>query len=185
LGSLQIDKKFIEPLKEQYKRTLDTARKQAFMDQKMKIQKMKDIQKKLDTVDERFALGVIDQQIHQKSTYKFNLELEPLAKEIGSSFLEVSNPSIYAEKAIDNLCNLLTLWDKLDILGKKRITKSIFPEGVSVDKEKSICRTQNFNIFIDYIQEITRDTAQTKKRNKEGNFTYSALVEGSRRLSNF
>ena len=179
LGSLQIDKKFIEPIKEQYKRTLDTAKTQALADQNMKIQKIKDIQRKLDTVDERFALGIIDQQIHQKSTYKFKLELEPLSKEIGASFFDVSNPSIYAEKAIDNLCNLLTLWDKLDVLGKKRIVKSIFPAGISVDKVKSIYRTQNLNVFIDYIQEITRDTTQIKKRNKEVNFTYSALVAPS------
>jgi hypothetical protein len=36
------------------------------------------------------------------------------------------------------------------------------------------------NIFIKYIQDVTGDNGQTKKRNSETKFNYSALVAGSR-----
>ena len=37
-------------------------------------------------------------------------------------------------------------------------------------------RTQNQNVFIEYIQDITGNYGQTKKRNSELKFNYSAWV---------
>ena len=49
-----------------------------------------------------------------------------------------------------------------------------------VDREKTLYRTQNQNVFIEYIQDLTGDNGQTKKRNSELKFNYSALVARSR-----
>ena len=46
---------------------------------------------------------------------------------------------------------------------------------------ETLCyRTQNKNVFIEYIQDLTGDNGQTKKRNSELKFNYSALVARSR-----
>jgi len=50
--------------------------------------------------------------------------------------------------------------------------------------ENILYRTQNQNVFIEYIQDITGNYGQTKKRNSELKFNYSALVESIRLLSN-
>ncbi|MFB1003869.1 MAG: hypothetical protein QMC70_07015, partial [Bacteroidia bacterium] len=52
-----------------------------------------------------------------------------------------------------------------------------YPKGIVVDREKTLYRTQNRNVFIEYIQDVTGDNGQTKKRNSEPKFNYSALVE--------
>ena len=61
--------------------------------------------------------------------------------------------------------------------------KTLFNE-ISVDVKNMLYRTQNKNVFIEYIQDLTGDNGQTKKRNSELKFNYSALVEAIRLLSN-
>ena len=53
-----------------------------------------------------------------------------------------------------------------------------------MDREKTLYRTQNQNVFIEYIQDVTGDNGQTKKRNSELKFNYSALVDNSIEISN-
>jgi hypothetical protein len=88
------------------------------------------------------------------------------------------------EDTITNLTNLLTMWEKQDLMGKKLLAKTLYPSGIVVDRENILYRTQNQNVFIEYIQDITGNYGQTKKRNSELKLNYSALVEAIRLLSN-
>ena len=90
-----------------------------------------------------------------------------------SSFSKLEDP-------ITNLTNLLTMWEKQDLMGKKLLAKTLYPSGIVVDRENILYRTQNQNVFIEYIQDITGNYGQTKKRNSELKLNYSALVAGSR-----
>jgi hypothetical protein len=86
-----------------------------------------------------------------------------------SSFSKLEDP-------ITNLTNLLTMWEKQDLMGKKLLAKTLYPSGIVVDRENILYRTQNQNVFIEYIQDITGNYGQTKKRNSELKLNYSALV---------
>ena len=82
--------------------------------------------------------------------------------------------------AVTNLSNLLIMWDKQDFIGKKLLVKTLYPKGIVVPREKTLYQTENRNVFIEYIQDVTGDNGQTKKRNSELKFNYSALVARSR-----
>lgn len=58
--------------------------------------------------------------------------------------------------------------------------KSPYPKGILVDGKNMLYRTQNKNPFIAYIQDITGVDSQTKKRNSETKFNFSALVAPTR-----
>ena len=62
--------------------------------------------------------------------------------------------------------------------------KTLYPKGIIVDREKILYRTQNQNVFIEYIQDVTGNKGQTKKRNSKLKFNYSTLVESLLLLSN-
>ena len=62
-------------------------------------------------------------------------------------------------------------------------TSGVCPSGTVVDREKILYRTTNQNVFIAFIQGVTRDSGQTKKRNSEQKFSYAALVESLGLLS--
>ena len=59
---------------------------------------------------------------------------------------------------------------------KNQVAKTLYPSGIVVDRENILYRTQNQNVFIEYIQDITGNYGQIKKRNSELKFNYSALV---------
>ena len=61
-------------------------------------------------------------------------------------------------------------------MGKKLLAKTLYPSGIVVDRENILYRTKNQNVFIEYIQDIAGNYGQTKKRNSELKFNYSALV---------
>ena len=99
---------------------------------------------------------------------------------MAKGIFQLSNPEKLVVNAVENLSNLLVMWDKQDLLGQKIIIKSLYPKGIFVDAKNMLYRTQNKNVFIEYIQDITGDYGQTKKRNSEPKFNYSALVARSR-----
>ncbi len=68
--------------------------------------------------------------------------------------------------------------------GKQAICKNTLPNRNSSGLRKTLYRTQNQNVFMEYIQDVTRITDKQKKRNSELKFNYFALVEAIRRLSN-
>ena len=86
---------------------------------------------------------------------------------------------------VTNLTNPLTMWEKQDLMGKKLLAKTLYPSGITVDRENILYRTENQNVFIEYIQDITGNFVKTKKRNSELKLNYSAWVETLKLLSNF
>ena len=106
--------------------------------------------------------------------------MDPLRAELAKGVFQLSNHEKMAVNAVTNLSNLLTMWNKQDLMGRKLLVKTLYPKGIVVDREKILYRTQNQNVFIEYIQDVTGDKGQTKKRNSELKFNYSALVARSR-----
>ena len=93
--------------------------------------------------------------------------MDPLHLELAKGIFPLSNHEKMVVSAVTNLSNLLTMWDKQDLMERKLLVKTLY-------------RTQNQNVFIEYIQDLTGDNGQTKKRNSELKFNYSALVARSR-----
>ena len=107
-----------------------------------------------------------------------------LNTKLAKGVFQLSNHEKMVVSAVTNLSNLLTMWDKQDLMGKKLLAKTLYPSGIVVDRENILYRTQNQNVFIEYIQDITGNYGQTKKRNSELKFNYSALVATAVRFSN-
>jgi len=54
------------------------------------------------------------------------------------------------------------MWDKQDLMGRKLLVKTLYPKGIVVDREKTLYRTPNQNVFIGYIQDVTADYGKQK-----------------------
>ena len=180
LIDLQIEEKFIQPIKDQYKRTLGDLQTQEEKDFEALRTEFKAKQEKIEKVEERFAMGEIDNGIYKRVITKLQAELQQKFNDGWNQVQKISNLEETTEKALFTLCNLLTMWEKLNIFSKKRLVEALFPEGILLNKVEGIYRTQTINAFVDYIHSLSDDKTETKKRNKEVNFTYSALVAGSR-----
>ena len=135
-------------------------------------------------METNYALGKITEEIYTRVLSDIHQNMDPLRLELAKGIFPLSNHEKMVVSAVTNLSNLLTMWDKQDLMGRKLLVKTLYPKGIVVDREKTLYRTQNRNVFIEYIQDVTEDYRQTKKRNSETKFNYSALVEALLLLSN-
>ena len=135
-------------------------------------------------METNYALGKITEEIYTRVLSDIHQNMDPLHLELAKGIFPLSNHEKMVVSAVTNLSNLLTMWDKQDLMGRKLLVKTLYPKGIVVDREKTLYRTQNQNVFIEYIQDLTGDNGQTKKRNSECDFNYSALAKALRLLSN-
>ena len=180
LTDLQLDPKFIEPIAQNFILTLDIEKDNYEKDRQVTIQKVKEYKKQIQTVEDNYALGKITEEVQTRVLADIQEKLFPLQAELAKGVFKLSNHEKMVVNAVTNLTNLLTMWEKQDLMGKKLLAKTLYPSGIVVDRENILYRTQNQNVFIEYIQDITGNYGRTKKRNSELKFNYSALVAGSR-----
>jgi hypothetical protein len=138
----------------------------------------------LDHADIKLTIDKDGEVDFIKEDHKMINEVNKAIKTGPKGVFQLSNHEKMAVNAVTNLSNLLTMWNKQDLMGRKLLVKTLYPKGIVVDREKTLYRTQNQNVFIEYIQDLTGDNGQTKKRNSELKFNYSALVDNSIEISN-
>lgn len=180
LKELQVDKKYLKPITDNYSKLLDTKQEEAKKDVSVLRKQATGLTDKIEKLEERFVLGAINIELYQKYRVKYNLELSPISEEIKKIDKTVSNHKKLTEGALQTLCNLLTIWDKADFDTKQKLLKAVYPEGIVLDKKNNDYRTNNVNVAIRCIQGIARDLENKKKRNNQDEPSYSALVARSR-----
>ena len=180
LTDLQLEPRFIIPITKNFLLTLDMEKENHHKDQQTITAQVKEYKDQIKTVESNYAIGKISEEIYKRVLSELQQNLRPLQEEMAKGVFQLSNPEKLVVNAVENLSNLLVMWDKQDLLGKKIMIKSLYPKGIFVDVKNMLYRTQNKNVFIEYIQDITGDYGQTKKRNSEPKFNYSALVARSR-----
>ena len=62
--------------------------------------------------------------------------MDPLRLELDKGIFQLSNHEKMVVSAVTNLSNLLTMWDKQDLMGRKLLVKTLYPKGIVVDREK-------------------------------------------------
>ena len=86
--------------------------------------------------------------------------------------------------ALKKLQNLDTVWANGEYETKKRIQKLLFPEGIVVDAEKKLLRTDNINYLFRVIANISVSSKHKKKQTFNENIEKSALVAQDRENTN-
>ena len=104
-------------------------------------------------METNYALGKITEEIYTRVLSDIHQNMDPLRLELAKGIFPLSNHEKMVVSAVTNLSNLLTMWDKQDLMGRKLLVKTLYPKGIVVDREKTLYRTQNQNVFIEYIQE--------------------------------
>ena len=99
-------------------------------------------------------MGKITEEIYTRVISEIRQNMQPLQEEMTKGSFQLSNHEKLVVKALENLSNLLIMWNKQNLLGKKIMIKSLYPKGILVDGKNMLYRTENKNQFIAYIQDI-------------------------------
>jgi hypothetical protein len=114
----------------------------------------------IKTVETNYALGKITEEIYTRVLSDIHQNMDPLRVELAKGIFQLSKHEKMVVSAVTNLSNLLTMWDKQDLMGRKLLVKTLYPKGIVLNRGKTLYRTQNRNIFIEYIQDVTGDNGQ-------------------------
>lgn len=124
---------------------------------------IKKVEEQLDKIQERFALGQIDNDLYLKFSSKYNMELAELTKNNESASIDSSNLEKCLQKVLEFCLNPLKWWESQSVERKMQIQKVIFPDGISLLKENRTVLTSRINSIFAPIPELARSLSENKK----------------------
>jgi hypothetical protein len=138
------------------------------------------LNEKLEKIQERFAIGEIDNKIYDKFSVKFKNEINEIEKEIRKLCLEKSNLDSYIEKSLQLACNLHSMWSLGSYTEKQKLQNLLFPNGIYFHKENNTCRTTQPNSVLELINSLSVIMSKNKKgqKNKNVHLSHSVLEVG-------
>ncbi len=125
--------------------------------------KLKGLKMKLDTIEERFAIGEIDRGLYEKFKPKYEKEYSAIEQELNKAGVNISNLSKVINFAIKICGNPLLLWESSDLTNKRIFQKMMFPDGIIYNRELDQYRTTRINSFFSLIPELTGVSEGHKK----------------------
>ena len=134
------------------------------------------LKSKIDTIEERFAIGEIDNEIYKKFKTKYEAEGNKLESNLFSSTISSSNLQIAIDKALKMSSNLSEFRASGDLLQKKKIQSLVFPSGIGYDKLKGKVQTKRVNSIFSSIPLLSKDLAKIKSGEPVDFNQFSALV---------
>ncbi len=140
---------------------------------------LKEAEKKLERLEERFIEEEIDKAMYAKYCEKYKAERTEILAQIQKSGTGVSNLDKCIDKAIDYAAKLTPLWEHSDYAGKQMLQNLVFPEGMYYDRKNEGCRTPNVNGVFRYISTLAGIAGHEKSGSLNRNDDTAALVENS------
>jgi site-specific DNA recombinase len=177
LASYQMDDKFIQPFKLQLQKTFLSMKAETFMEKEPLEKKIYDLQTEMDTLDERFAFGKInDDALYNKLRIKKQAEINTVREKLSGAEIEISNLDYYIEKSFELSQNIHKYWQlgSLDI--KQKIQKMVFPEGIVVDTTNRTYLTNKVNSLFLVKSQFMRSSESKKEKLLIKNDKESSLV---------
>ena len=156
LNSFYVEEKHVNLLKDMLEEQI-----QNFFDQKLDQKKylkinLAEVKKKIEKVEERFAVGEIEKTFYEKFVKKFRKEQAQIRKELSQTTLESSNLKKVIEYTLEICRNTGALWKDANIYSKRILQEMVYPEGISYDRGTDKVRTFRVNTFFALIPELIR-----------------------------
>ncbi len=136
-----------------------------------------EIQKKIDTIEEKFyAMDAIDKQTFTKLHFKYLQERSEIEKEISRNEGNSSNLENGIKQALQISTKALHIWRFGNITQKDRIQSLIFPKGIAYNKKNDTVLTNNINGLFLAISLISMDLVEKKESPYYENIKRAMLV---------
>lgn len=125
--------------------------------------KLTELYDQLTTVKERYALGKIDDEMYAEFSGKYKKQIDEIENNIDPTAINSSNLKNCLKYVLEFCSNPLSLWQSRDIERKIQLQKYLFPEGISISKQKREVLTSRINSLFAPIVDIARELRENKK----------------------
>ncbi len=152
------------PLQYELETSYDELNREAFDQQSTLRQRLADIQKKVENIEEKYYVdSEMNRETFEKFSVRFRDEATTITRELERGVQTISNHSETIAKALELSSKLAPAWTSSDVKGKERLQKLVFPDGIVFDKQTSTFRTGRVNIVFAAIASAARISAQKEK----------------------
>jgi site-specific DNA recombinase len=176
LKKYSITDRFIPPLKKQLQYTWENLTNKdntADLKKSLSIQ-LNEVNENLENLEERHALGKINEDIFLKYYNKYLEEKKGLEEQLEKLSQKLSNPNELINFACKMASKLSAVWDYSDYYQKQNLQYLIFPEGIEYDAEKEEYRTSKINSAFALIAYLSGILEKNKSE------TFQQILEKSR-----
>jgi site-specific DNA recombinase len=179
LALMRIQPELKDALKEKVMAKLTTELTEQMELEKALSKQVKEIEIKLESLEEKFVLDKISEESYLKFKAKYTQELRENQAQLSQVPIKSSNLEKAVERAMEICANPLNMWQKADYRSKQNLQKMVFPEGILVNKEKRAVRTERINTVIFEIARQSGSLAQKETGKTEFEIDFSRVVENT------
>ena len=170
LKGFEVKEEFFNPLRDQLLRTFENLTSTDREALRMLKQNLSEVEEKIETIDERYALGEIDGLVYGKIITKYNIQKKELTDQIDKPKFKLSNPLHFINNSLKICSNLSELWVFADYDLRRKVQKILFPRGLFYDRKKEQYRTEDVNVIVQLTQYLSGDWNK-KNRNFQENIS--------------
>jgi site-specific DNA recombinase len=163
LSTYQVDIKYNAIIKEVMAYTYDNATKETRSQNAGLKKTLAELESKIESVEERYALGEIDADIYKKFKGKYETQRRELQSKIKNPTIASSNLNNAIEKALQLSASLQDIWVNGDLKQKQKIQHLVFPNGLGYDKPNDRVRTTRENTIFSVIPSLSIKIEDIKK----------------------
>jgi site-specific DNA recombinase len=164
LGSYTIDSKYIPVLKEQMIETFHELN-QITAELSIGIKsELTGLKKKMETIEERDALGEIDSDVYKRLISKYKEEKLGLEKKLNEGGTEISNLEECLDISLGIASKMHNIWELSNYTMREKLQYLVFPAGILYDREKDTFRTNEVNSVIALTSSFSDAIDKNKKR---------------------
>jgi DNA invertase Pin-like site-specific DNA recombinase len=129
--------------------------------------KLNEVNKKIETLEERFAFGEIEKELYDKFIFRLREERNEISRSLSESSFESSNLSKMVEKSLELACNLQNIWNLGNYRIREKLQYLVFPQGILFDRKNEVFRTREINSIFLQIALVSQNLG-TKKEGETG-----------------
>lgn len=138
--------------------------------EKVREKPMKDelarLNNELHSMEFNHSTGNVSKEIFEKHSALHLERIQEINRELEMLNRDSSNLNNYMDKVLQFVGNLPELWENLDYIGKIRLQKLLFPQGLQYLPEKQEVRTQTVNPIFSAITSISTNLNAINPNNK-------------------
>jgi len=154
--------------------------KYSYSEQKKWEHELNKTEQQIKKLKIRLGLSEIDKETYDLTLEHLSNQLLAIGKELNNGKLTISNLDELLRKSLERLENLSEMWVSSDLQEKRRMHKTMFPEGIFYDPIKHQYLTRQINSYVELVASISTDYEAKKNRTLQTNVKESCPVSGSR-----
>ena len=163
LRSYQIKPEFIELVKIQLEKMVNLTNNSSKKEEALFKKRLTELERDRDGLEERFALGKINEDLYRKFSTKLDGEIYELKEKNQIPVIDTSNFKNSLNKTIDFIQNISEYWINGTVDVKKKIQRLVFPNGFYINPYSRQYLTPEVNQLFRVTSELSMVSEGVKK----------------------